>query len=93
VTRSIRACGATPLQHLINILSHVRNVVDLDIHSGTTIALAAAQFCTRVDLRILAMLSRGTLSVVFENLIQGYDEATCEVAGTMSAKDLILWAP
>jgi hypothetical protein len=76
VSQSIRAHEATPLQRLLDILSRVRNVVDLGIHSGATIALATAQFCTGVDLRALAMLSRGTLSVVFENLIQGYDKAT-----------------
>jgi hypothetical protein len=62
MTRSIRARGATRLQHLFDISSHVQNVVDLGIHHGVAIALTIAQFRTRADLRVLAM-SRCLLGV------------------------------
>lgn len=55
VTRSI--CVATRLQCLLDIPSRVRNVVDLSIHYGAAIALAVAQFRTRVDLYALVMPS------------------------------------
>jgi hypothetical protein len=32
---------------------------------------------------VLVMPSQGTPYVVFENIIQGYDEAACEVGGAM----------
>lgn len=50
MTQSIHARGATRLQRLLDILSHVRNIVDLSIHRGAAIALAIARFYTRVDL-------------------------------------------
>jgi hypothetical protein len=31
--------------------------------------------------------------VAFENLVQGYDEATDRVAIVMSSEDLVCWAP
>jgi hypothetical protein len=36
-----------------------------------------------VDLRALTMASQDAPSIVFDNLIQGYDEATCEVVGVV----------
>jgi hypothetical protein len=36
---------------------------------------------------------RGASSVVFENLIQGYDEVACEVVIAGLVEDLIWWAP
>lgn len=53
------------------------------------ITLVVAQFHTRVDLHVLAMPSQGARSVVFENLIQGYDKAACEVAGIVLEENLI----
>lgn len=46
-----------------------------------------------MDLCALMMPSQGVPYVVFNNLIQGYDEATCEVASAVSIEDLIRWAP
>jgi hypothetical protein len=37
-------------------------------------------------------LPQGAPSVVFENLIQGYDEATCRVSSAVSWEDLFRWA-
>lgn len=93
VTRSIRARGATRLQHLLDIPSHVQNIMDLSIHRGVVVALVVAQLRTGVDLRALTMLPQGAPSVVFENLIHGYDETACEVASVVSLEDLIRWAP
>jgi hypothetical protein len=42
VTQSVRARGATHLQHLLDIPSCVRNVVDLGIHHGAVVALVIA---------------------------------------------------
>lgn len=67
--------------------------MDLGIHRGTTIALVVAQFRTRVDLRALSMPSRSASSMVFENLIQGFDDCVYEEAGAVSVEDLICWAP
>lgn len=89
MNRSIRACGATRLQCPLDIPSHVQNFVDLGIHCGTTISLVVAQFCTRLT----SVPWRGASSVVFENLIQGYDEAACEVVIAGLVEDLIWWAP
>lgn len=51
VTWSNRACRATHLQRLLDILNHVRNVVEHDIHHGSIVAFAIVQFRTRIYLR------------------------------------------
>jgi hypothetical protein len=51
VTWSNRACRATRLQRLLDIPSHVRNVVEHDIHHGSIVAFAIAQFRTGIYLR------------------------------------------
>jgi hypothetical protein len=56
VTRSICARGATHLHRLLDILSRVRNIVDLNIHHGNVIALVVSHLHTGVDLRALMML-------------------------------------
>jgi hypothetical protein len=53
------------------------------------ISLFVAQFRTRVDLCALVKPYWGAPSVVFKNLIQGYDEFACEVASVVSVEDLI----
>lgn len=74
VTQSIRTRGATCVQRLLDIPSRVQNVVHLDIHHGAAIALAVAQFRIGVDLRALVIPSQGAPSMVFKNLIQGYND-------------------
>lgn len=51
VTWSNHAYRVTHLQRSLDILSHVRNVVEHDIHRGSIIAFAIAQFRTRIYLR------------------------------------------
>jgi hypothetical protein len=67
--------------------------VDLSIYHGATIALTDAQLRTRVDLRNSTMRPQGASSVVFENLIQGYNKVTYGMASIVSSEDLIRWAP
>lgn len=55
--QSVRVHRVTRMQRLLDIPSHVQDIMDHGIHRGVVVTFVIAQLRTRVDLRVSTMLS------------------------------------
>lgn len=76
----VGARGSSLVEHLDNVLCHIRDIVDFGIHRGTVVALLVGELWSGYGLRDVVSPPLSLSDEGVDNMLEGFDEAVSHCA-------------